>query len=201
MIKIGVITMALVSFLNAGWFANLFDSTPIPPIYIQMDLSKPGDTIEGEFRIKEKWSYIMSLQFLDIDSRKNNYKEGKKAHKFLGCRVYDPSDGKLLGKCSYDFAKRNLAYGGVSIDKNYNLDGTIVPLHVTLSKIGKDGVNNVILNKKYMTKGENGGLRREFEHISLHEGRYSIKVQNIKGFSELKGMKIGFYLSMTRRYK
>lgn len=200
MIKIGVITMALVGFLNAGWFANLFDATPTPPIYIQMDLSKPGDTIEGEFRIKEKWSYFMSLQFLDIDSRKNNYKEAKKVHKFLGYRVYDPSDGKLLGKSSYSFAKEDLARGGVFIDENYNLDGTIVPLHVTLSKIGKDGIENVILDKKYMTKGGNGG-RRKFEHISLHEGRYSIKVKNIKGFSELKGMQVGFYLSMTRRYK
>lgn len=201
MIKIGVITMALMSFLNAGWFANLFDKTPTPPIYIPIDLSKAGDTIEGEFRIKEKWSYFMSLKFLKIDSRRNNYQEAKKAQKFLGYRVYDPYDGKLLGNSSYSFAKRDLARGGVFIDENYNLDGTTVPLHVTLYKIGEDGTKKVILDKKYITKGENGGLRREFEHISLHEGRYSIKVKNIESFLELKGMKIDFSLSMTRRYK
>jgi len=50
MIKIGVIIMALVSFLNAGWFANLFDSTPTPPVAVPIDLSKKGSTAEVVIR-------------------------------------------------------------------------------------------------------------------------------------------------------
>ncbi|WP_310441541.1 hypothetical protein [Sulfurimonas sp.] len=39
MLKIGVITMALMSFLHAGWLSNLFDSTPTP--YYKMPIDFP----------------------------------------------------------------------------------------------------------------------------------------------------------------
>ena len=38
--------MALLSFLHAGWFGNLFDSTPTPPIAVPIDLSKAGNATE-----------------------------------------------------------------------------------------------------------------------------------------------------------
>ena len=143
----------------------------------------------------------MSLQFLHVDSRKNDFKEAMKVNKFLGFRTYDPYDGKQLRFPDYELAQRNLARAGITIDESYNLDGTTVPLHVTLYKIEKDGTENILLDKKYMTKGENAGGRRDFVYISLHEGRYRIKVKNIEGFSELKGVRTGFYLTQTRRYK
>ena len=51
MIKIGVITMALVSFLNAGWFSGWFDTTP--PFIVDVNLGQTGYIAQKEFKIKK----------------------------------------------------------------------------------------------------------------------------------------------------
>ena len=54
MLKIGVITMALLSFLNAGWLGNLFDSMPTPYYTMPIDLSKAGNVAETDIRAESR---------------------------------------------------------------------------------------------------------------------------------------------------
>jgi hypothetical protein len=61
MLRIGVITMALMSFLHAGWLGNLFDSTPTPRYTMPIDLSKAGNVAETDIRIDEKYSVYVEL--------------------------------------------------------------------------------------------------------------------------------------------
>ena len=63
MLKIGVITMALLSFLNAGWLGDLFDSTPTPYYTMPIDLSKAGNIAETDIRIDEKYSVYVDLVY------------------------------------------------------------------------------------------------------------------------------------------
>ena len=63
MLKIGVITMVLLSFLNAGWLGNLFDSTPTPYYTMPIDLSKAGNIAETDIRIDEKYSVYVELYY------------------------------------------------------------------------------------------------------------------------------------------
>lgn len=77
MLKIGVITMALMSFLHAGWLGDLFDSTPTPRHTMAIDLSKAGNIAETDIRIDEKYGVYVELY---SDHRKqeislNRYKE------------------------------------------------------------------------------------------------------------------------------
>lgn len=213
MVKAGVIVIAAVivtitilsNLLNANWWFRdvfslirmQFDSSIAVPLRVPIDLSKKGVIVDREFKVKDKRGYVMKFKLLG-NNKKNDYHEAKKARKFIGYTSYNPYDGKQVAFSDYDFAKSDLAGGGVSIDENYNLDGTIVPLHVILYKIEKDGRKKVILDKEYITKGGSGGLDREFEYIFLDEGKYSIKVKNIEGFSELKGVKTSFRIVRNR---
>ncbi len=55
--------MALLSFLNAGWLGNLFDSTPTPRYTMAIDLSKAGNIAETDIRIDEKYSVYVELYY------------------------------------------------------------------------------------------------------------------------------------------
>ncbi len=214
MVKAGVIVIAAVivtitilsNLLNANWWFRdvfslirmQFDSSIAVPLRIPIDLSKKGIIVESEFKIKDKRGYYFSFYFLDADSRKNNFNNIKKMRVFLGLNAYNPYSGKQSSFNDYEYAKRN--YGDL-IDKNYNLDGTIIPLHVTLYKLNKNGTKELIKDKIYQTKGSSGFLGRDFEQISLQKGKYFIRVESLKAFRELKGIETTFRINMTRRYK
>ncbi len=71
MLRIGVITMALMSFLHAGWLGNLFDSTPTPRYTMPIDLSKAGNVAETDIRIDERYGVYVEL-FFDYRKQKIN---------------------------------------------------------------------------------------------------------------------------------
>ena len=191
MLKIGVITMALLSFLNANWFTNFFDDTPTLPIEAPIDLTKPSK-IEMKVRIKKKEPYHATLVF-----KYKDYHDAKKIRKFIGYNGYDPYDGTPLNQYKYDFVKKDLAGGGVYIDENYNPDGTTVPIKMTIYKLGENDTRTLFLEKTYQTRGSNGsgsGLFREFAYLSLEKGRYLFMVENLNGFPELQGREVVFEL-------
>ncbi len=194
MLKIGVITMALLSFLNANWFTDLFDDTPTIPIAVPIDLTKPSK-IETKVRIKEKESFFATLSF-----RYKDYHDAKKIRKFIGYNVYDPYSGKSIAKYKYRFVKKDLAGGGVYIDKSYNPDGTTVPIKMTIYKLGENDTRTLFLEKVYQTKGSNGGgsgIFREFAYLFLEEGKYLFIVENLKGFPELQGREVVFMIHLV----
>lgn len=206
MLKIGVITMALLSFLNAGWLGSLFDSTPTPPISVPIDLSQAGSVVEMDVRIKETWGHDFLLDFVYKADGSVNI-DAKKVRKFLGFNSYDPHDGVKLRHGDYEQAKRNL---GDLIDETYDCDGTIVPIKLTIHQINKDNTKKLIVDKLYMTKGDGGGgwnggagsaISRDIESISLDKGKYVIRVENIQAFSEMNGREVKFTILMGRRYK
>lgn len=185
--------MALVSFLNAGWFSGWFDSTPTPPISIPIDLSKAGSVVETEVRVEEKGAYYFSLVFLYTDEMKDGIRDANIARKIIGCNGYQASNGMQLRFCDYESAKQDL---GSLIDETYNSDGTIIPIKLTLFQMLDDGTKKRISDKSYQTRGDNGGWRyhmmRDFEMIILEKGKYSIRVENIKSISEMKNREANF---------
>lgn len=55
--------MALMSFLHAGWFGDLFDSTPTPRYTMPIELSKAGNVAETDIRIDEKHYVYVDLVY------------------------------------------------------------------------------------------------------------------------------------------
>ena len=200
MLKIGVITMALMSFLHAGWFGDLFDSTPIPPIAVPIDLSQSGSMVETEVRVEEKGTYYFSLRFLCTAEIKNGIRDSEIARKIAGYNAYEPVTNRQSRHYTLEQAKRIPVKKGSDIvfitnkiiDDNYNLDGTTIPIKLTFSKIEKDGSRKLIIDEKYQTRGAGSNLEREFEKIILEKGKYSIKVENINGVLEMKNRQANF---------
>mgnify|MGYP006879606535 CR=1 FL=1 len=206
MLKIGVITMALMSFLNANWFTDFFDDTPTPAIYIPIDLTKPSK-IETKVRIKEKTAYSTFLDFMIDKNALNNIdmyrRDVPKIRKFLGFNSYLPYDGSQLRFYTIERVKREMSVGkfNINIDNNYNLDGTTVPIKMTIYRLGENDTRTLFLEKVYQTKGSNGGGRkyttREFAYLLLEKGTYLFIVENLKGFPELQGREVLFSVRHT----
>jgi hypothetical protein len=200
MLKIGVITMALMSFLHAGWLTNLFDSMPTEPIRIPINLSKAGSVAETEVRVEEKGAYYFSLWFLYTDEIENAIRDSDIARKIAGYNAYEPVTGRQSRHYTLEEAKRIPVKKGSDIvfitnkiiDDNYNLDGTTIPIRLTFSKIEKDGSKKLIKDEIYQTKGAGSNLEREFEKLMLEKGKYSIRVENIDGISEMKNRQANF---------
>lgn len=203
--------MVLLSFLNANWFMDLFDSTPTPPIKIPINLTKAKNKISLEFRINDPWSYYLKLEFYSKNQDLDGGLDVGKARMIAGFNSYEPYNGKQLGFATYEQAKRQLAFKGIAIDKNYNLDGTVIPLKVTIYKL-EDNKRKLFLQKSYDTKGYSGGgydekqkkdaISREFGYVSFKDkGKYLIVIENLKSFPELKGRDIRFSIYRTRKYK
>ena len=200
MFKIAMIVMALSTTLFSNWFTNLFDSTPTPTITIPIDLSKAGTIVDMEFRVNYDESTYFSLDFSFITDKVDNDVDYKKVKKFLGINGYSYENDKKITVGDYARAKREL---GNIVDKKYNLDGTIVPLRIVLSKMEDNATLSTFLDKTYNTRGENGGdtssLYREFLNKYLEKGKYKLVVENLKSFKELKDRKINFRIQSTYR--
>ena len=180
--------MALLSFLNAGWLGNLFDSTPTEPIRLPIDLSKAGSVVEIEVRVTEYGAYYFSLEFLYTDKTKDGIRDAKIARKIAGYNAYRPS-GEQSRHYTLELAKQD---SGSLIDETYNLDGTTIPIRLTFSQIEKDGSRKLIKDEIYQTRGAGSNLEREFEKFFLDKGKYSIRVENIEGISEMKNRNADF---------
>ncbi len=208
MLKIGVIIMALSATLLGNWFSNLFDPTPTPTIHIPVDLTKTGTLVDTEFRVNYKESTYFALDFECKDVKLDGGKDCKEKRKFLGLNGYLYGDGKQITKADYDYAKHVF---GESLDKSYDLDGTLIPLHITLDKIEENGKLTNILDKTYETKGWNGGgsngegniyryiTYRDITRIGLEKGKYKLIVKNLQAFEELNGRPVKFKIKSTYR--
>ena len=194
MLKIGVIIMALSATLLGNWFSNLFDPTPTPTIHIPVDLTKTGTIVDTEFRVNYKESTYFALDFECKDVKLDGGKDCKEKRKFLGLNAY--WGDKKTNKVDYEDAKLLL---GENIDKNYDLDGTRIPLHITLDKIEENSKVTNIVDKTYNTKGIGDGSARDIITIHLKKGKYKLLVKNLKAFEELKGRDVSFRIQSTYR--
>ncbi|OHD97342.1 MAG: hypothetical protein A3K14_01300 [Sulfurimonas sp. RIFCSPLOWO2_12_FULL_36_74] len=87
MIKIGVITMALMSFLHAGWLGDLFDSTPTPYYKMPIDLSKAGNVAETDIRIDEKHYVYVMLSYDPREQKISRDRYGEISDKYFGDEI------------------------------------------------------------------------------------------------------------------
>lgn len=183
--------MALLSFLNAGWFSLLFGSNP-DPISIPIDLSQAGSVVEKEVKIEESWAYYL---FLEFEVHERGF-DARKVKKFLGFNSYDLHDGEKLRFGDYRLAKSEL---GDLIDETYDCDGTIAPIKVTIHQINKDNTQKLIVDNLYMTKGySSGAYTRDVAIIRLDKGKYIFRIENIEAFSEMIGRKVNFIIRIYK---
>lgn len=185
--------MALLSFLNAGWFSLLFGSNP-DPISIPIELSQAGSVVEKEVKIEETWAYDLFLEFEIHDRGFDN----KKVKKFLGFNSY-LHDGEQLRHGNYEQVKSEL---GALFDETYDYDGTIAPIKLTIHQINKDNTKKLIVDNLYMTKGYGeGAYTRDIATISLDKGKYIFRIENIEAFPEMIGRKVNFIIRIHKRGK
>ncbi|PHQ92152.1 MAG: hypothetical protein COB42_02345 [Sulfurimonas sp.] len=181
MIKIGVITMALLSFLHAGWFSGWFDTTP--PFRIYVDLGKTGSVAEKEFKITKDKTYVLSLGYKTTyeKEQEDNHKERNKVTKIL------------FGKY------RTNGKGGKYIGNGYR---TPIPIKITITETDKKR-RPFIFEKTYFTSD---GLPTSYfdmrlGHIKLVEGSYKIEIEILDGIQELVGIPIYVTLNNIRKLK
>ncbi len=177
MIKIGVITIVLVSYLHAGWFSGWFD--PTPSFSVDMDLGKTGYTAEKKFKINQDKSYVIGLSYRTTyeKEQEDNYKERNKVTKVL-------------------FGEYRTTKGWVNVDR------TPIPIKVTITKIDKPR-KAFSFEKIYFTdKGKQYSYKdMNLDFIELVEGSYKIKVEILEGVSELKGIPISIKVKNIRKIK
>ena len=193
MLKIGVILMTFSAFSFGNWFTDLFDSTPTPTIKIPIDLSKKGTVIDTVFRVNYDESTRFSLDFECKDWKLDDGKDCREMRKFIGLNTY--YNGKSVNTIDYVYAKIEL---GNIIDKNYDFDGTRVPLKVTLKKI-TDKNATTILDQTYNTKGMYSDGTREIIIKHLERGKYRLTIENLKGFKELANRPMKLRIQSTYR--
>ncbi|MDD3343657.1 MAG: DUF5625 family protein [Sulfurospirillaceae bacterium] len=80
--------MALLSFLNAGWLVDLFDSTSTPRYTMAIDLSKAGNVAETDIRIDEKYSVYVELYYDHREQKISRDRYGEISDKYFG--RYEP---------------------------------------------------------------------------------------------------------------
>jgi hypothetical protein len=202
MIKVAAVITALFGFLYAGWFAELFDDTPTPPITMPIDLYKAGSKVEFTTRIKKRRRYRIWLEFIWTDEVKNGVRDSDISRKIAGFGWARDKNGTIV--CNKEDAIKYLALRGVHVDKDYDCFGTVVPLHVTIYKLEPNKEKKLIIDKTYQTKGTDGGwryhMRRSVSCFLLEPGTYKVIVENIKSIKEMKGRKADIYFGV-RVYK
>ncbi|MGE3612528.1 MAG: DUF5625 family protein [Sulfurimonas sp.] len=171
MLKIGVITMALMSFLHAGWLGDLFDNTPKPPIAVPIDMSKAGNTAEIVIRSddSDKTRYF-SLYFV------------------MGV----PGQYQITSK---DWLEKFVGHGSIEGTRTpvmliiYSLEKdkeSILFLNKTIEAGGTD-------SRGFKLNGQNIiYANRWIDAIKLPQGKYHIKLENLQDFPELKEIEIYF---------
>ena len=193
--------MTFSAFSFGNWFTDLFDSTPTPTIKIPIDLSKKGTVVDTVFRVNYDESTYFSLDFYYDNPKFDNKLDSNKVIKFLGFNGYLYGEGKQISIADYEEAKRSL---GDMINKNYDLDGTKVPLKISLMQLYADGTQKKIIDKVFETKGENGGGYKHGRHRDitvkhLKKGKYKLTIENLKDFKELAHRPMKLRIQSTYR--
>ena len=187
--KIGAIFMALSLTLFGNWFTDLFDSTPTPPLSLPIDLSKAGSSVKSEVRVKEDGGYYFTLEFVYTNEIKEGVSDSGIVQKIIGYNKFNFKTGERVDTAQYQYMYNDLKKDGIIIDKNYTGDGT----EIALKLIVKNSLNNKIIKEKiYHTKGLMGittSMVRDFEKLSLKEGNYMFKIENLKSIKEMQGRK------------
>ena len=187
MIKSGIITMVLLSSLHANWFTNFFDSTPTPTISFPIDLSKASSFVESDVRVEEDGAYYFTLEFLYTGEIKDGVRDYAIARKISGFNCYSVATGKKYKTSSYEVMYRDLKKDGLIINHTYDADGTVIPIKITVYDKSR---KKLILNEKYNSKGffseSKYYIDRDIVMIKMKKGKYSIKIENLKGIKEMQ---------------
>jgi 5-hydroxyisourate hydrolase-like protein (transthyretin family) len=158
MIKTGVIIMALVSLLNAGWFRNLFDFTPTPYYTMPIDLSKAGNVAETDIRIDKKYSVEILLDYYSYFRLSKDKKQGENRDKYIYIT------NKYFGR-----------------DKPL----PVFPIKLTITKYEKNSTS-VVVNKIYYTNSQTTTSSRLIDEFKLQNGKYHMKIETVENYQELE---------------
>lgn len=173
--------MALVSFLNAGWFDGWFATTP--PFRVYVDLGKTGNIAEKEFKIKKDKTYVLSLGYKTTyeKEQEDNHKERNKVTKILFGKY------RINGK------------GGKYIGDGYR---TPIPIKITITETDKRRRPFIFEKTYYTSNGSQYTYKNmNLDFIKLVEGSYKIKIEILEGFPELNGIPIYININNIRILK
>jgi hypothetical protein len=178
MLKIGVITMALMSFLHAGWFGDLFDDTPKPPIEVPIDMSKAGTVADFVIRSNDSEKYrVFSLYFVRFPLGKVGYGSEPWLDDFIG---HGPDRGTTTPV--------KLTIYRIEKDKE-----PIQFYEATIEARGRDSRGFYLLDGRKMAFDD-----RWVDEMRLPKGKYRIQLENIKEFPELKRIEMYFAVHSGR---
>lgn len=150
--------MALMSCLHAGWFGDLFDSTPTPYYTMPIDLSMAGNVAETDIRIDKRYSVEILLDYYSYNrlSKEKKLKENRDKYAHI--------IEKYFGR---------------------NEPLPIFPIKLTVLKYEKTGTS-IVVDKIYYTHSRTTTSSRFIDEFKLQEGsKYHIKVEAVEGYPEL----------------
>jgi len=172
MIKIWIITMALVSFLHAGWFDDLFGFNSTPPFKVDINMSKAGNIAEKEFKIKKEQYYTMSFTFYTKD-------------KVEYLKMLD----FLAGTRHVGIKKRS----AIPIPIKITILKTDKKKKYIILK------SQYITNNISSWNGKK--ISRNISNVYLKKGIYKMKVESLEDFPELKNINMSLIVKKIRTKK
>ena len=177
MIKIGVITMALVSFLNAGWLSGWFDKTP--PFVVDINLGQTGYIAEKKFKIKKGKTYVLGLTY---DTSYEKVQE-------------DPTERRMVDR---------ILFGKYRTDEKWITNGyrISIPIKITISGTTIEK-KPFIFEKIYFTSDglKTATFNMHLDNIKLAEGSYKIEIEILDGLRELVGIPMYIIVRNIRKIK
>jgi len=183
-----------------------------PPISIPFDITKQGNKIELELKIKESNSYSFELEFHYDDPRRSKYWIVELVKHYLPQKKYSDEEWneimkderRVRGLMGYSDSKIVIEKG---VKKIIDIDypGIPTPIHLTIIKLEDDGSSKIVFDGvRDKWEGQNfvgcGPLscNKELERTRLEKANYKISVQVIKDSPELANTKIHFAIGRGR---
>jgi len=184
-----------------------------PPISIPFDITKQGNKIELELKIKESNSYSFRLEFYYDDPRRSKYWIVELVKHYLPQKKYSDEEWNEVMK-DYNRVYRLIGTEELVVDSKpeeaykshwVKYPGIPTPIHLTIIKLEDDGSSKVVFDEvRDKWEGQNfvgcGPLscNKELERTGLEKANYKISVQVIKDSPELANTKIHFAIGRGR---
>ena len=170
------------------------------PASVPFDLTKKGNKIEFELKIKEENGYAFELRFYYDDPRRSKYEWVEVLKSFFPERPSTKEERidlervkKLVGTKEFENGKWTI-YPGIS-----------TPIHLMIIKLEDEGSEKLVFDEvvedfeKHRTKNTCGGLscNREMGGMGLRSGTYKFIVEALKDAPEFNGTRINFLVARS----
>lgn len=182
-----------------------YEKTLKPPISIPFDITKQGNKIELELKIKESNSYSFELEFHYDDPRRSKYFIIEMVKSFFPSKKYSDEEWneivkderRVRGLMGYSDSKIVIEKG---VKKIIDIDypGIPTPIHLTIIKLEDDGSSKVVFDgvvEKLEQARPGYYFWKRIKWVVLKPGIYKIIAKAEKNSPEFIGTKTHLWIN------